>query len=352
MSSKKKTKPSEPGGSPGEAQGESDVGGEVSVAGGRPQETGTTENDLPPVAGRAWQIAQLATSLFSHSPASSAAPGNSSSKPSDYLIHQVRDSVRKARIILEVAANPKSEDTRLSTWFSPNLPMSITDIEKRLEEIGWKTGSRTTTPSYNTINAQINKIRARWQDLLCRLETRASLDYDRHIRAADLVVGAVMGLCSNESIRSELPGLDDAADQFLKKILEEVSFPDADWRRVDLERHQALFDWCFSPPQETREARYRFHELLRVSEDWWEREVSDAGFLSRLGQISEEEAEERRELSGEWLPGHFRPRKLSDLDARFALSSQNYPLPDSLSFQAFNSDGSKSALEHYPFRPR
>lgn len=353
--------------------------------------------DTPPVEGMAWQVAQLATSLLAQSYANSKGFERPSSQTDEYFTHQIRDSVRNARIVLEMAADPGDEETRLSTWFRPNSLMSKTEIEKRLKEIGWKTVGRDTTPSYNTIVSQIETIRARWQSRLDRLKAEAEENYDETVHAADLVAGAVKELCADAFISSELPGLLNAANQFLKTVHEDVLRSANDLRRVDFERNQALFDWCFvqiSEPLEDRverettednetkssdgsseelddekiesedvetveeksskspEAQFRIHELLRFAEDRWELEKSEIGLQSRHGEISGEDEKNQRDQSDHWLPPHFRPRALSELKVQFAMPSQNCPLPDRLSFHSFNSDGCKSPLEHYPFGPK
>jgi len=341
------------------------------------------------VEGKGWQIAQLATTLLSQSPSLNGPSSVASLWQDEYLVNQVRESVRKARIILDIASDTGDEETRLSTWFEPDAPVSITEIKNRLSEIGWKTVGRKTTPNYNTIKAQIEAVERRWTSKLQRLETQSSEIYDKHHHAADLVAGAIKELCADPMISSELPHLETESTEFLKKIHQGVLRSSSELKRIDFERHQALYDWCFMQDSATNddqtdqtdadseekiddkpakekeseknsgedckkrgktEARFRVYELLRFAETQWELELSESEFRNRLGDLTDEEAQEQAASANDWLPVHFRPRMLSHLNPSFALPRYNCPLPTRGSFEGFNSDGVKSSLEQYPWR--
>lgn len=339
-----------------------------------------------PIEGRAWQIAQLATSLLSNSSLISSDLKGTRAWKEDYFLSRVEESVRKARIILDVSSTLEDEETRLSTWFEPNSPISIKGVCLRLREIGWKTHGRgTSTPTYNTVKAQLDRIRDKWQAKLDDLRTRSNEGYDKSHRGADRVAGAIRELCSEAGLLSELPHLEKESAEFLKRIYQQVIYSDHDVHRINFERHDSLFVWCFMDRSNSRsraasqnfaeeeecsgkiysapndntdnsqesddekgsEQIFRIHELLRFAEDQWETESAEGNFLKRVGEITVEESENLASSAFEWLPIHFRPRRLSSLI--LASPKHNCPLPAKLSFEAFNTNGCKSPMERYPW---
>lgn len=266
-----------------------------------------------------WQVAQIATSLL----CGSASPGQVPPKgwvwSDNYFTTQVDDALRKARVILDRASRPNADGIRLHEYFQPGEVLNASKIVERLGEIGWWSASRPT------MDVRLDAIRDKWSS---RLEGLNEAFPETQTKRQQVVLDLERMLdefCRRDGVNELLPQSAEHSRALLSELRRGFLFSDEEMRTVEYEREKSLFDWCFRSggsldgrPNPSK--LYRFHELLRVAEAYG------------------------------WLPVEF-SRPQGPIFEKGAGLPPFYAIPLQVSFEAFNSDGVKSALTSYPWEP-
>lgn len=265
-----------------------------------------------------WQVAQLATSLL----CGLASPGQVPPKGwvwyEKYFKVQVDNALQKARVILDRASRPETDRIQLHEFFRPGEDLNSNQILKNLKTIEWWS---TTRP---TMDDRLEFIRSKWTARVCALRDDFSDSQTKPQQAVFELERMLDEFCKRDGMKEILPQAAEHSRVLLSELYKFVRFSDYEVRTVKYEREKSLFDWCFrtrggSNGKASPSKRYRFHELLRVAE------------------------------ANGWLPDEFAD-PVGPIFAKLAGLPPFYAIPIEASFEAFNSDGVKSSLTHYPWQ--
>lgn len=287
------------------------------------------------VDGRAWQVAQLAAQMVSRGGIYGRLENPEWAWAEEFQIARVKEAVRTAHLVLELATQPVDEQISASTLFEPGDALNSRQIAERFENVGWPNLGETK------VRERLSEIQECWKRVITEKQSMASKMDSGRESAIRKIANALASLAGDSDVFLTIDDFQGRASSLLQAIRAEMPPPPTS-PKIEAERLQLLHKWCFPDdvierPKRTKGERlFRIHELLRFAEEKFEEQIVDLRQRHRFHQISDSGLNEELQKAELWLPEPLRARPLESLKPPFNRSAFNSPPTREATFQAYN----------------